>query len=246
MSTKPEREHLVDALRGAAVLSMVAFHFCYDLFIVLGRDPDWYERRPVFLWQQSICWCFILVSGYVWRWGRRGAWKRGLLLNLCGVLVTAVTRLAVPEETVWFGVLSFLGCAVLLLIPLEKPLEKLPPALGFALSALLFALLRPLAAGRIGLGPLSLAVPPALYTPLLTPLGLPYPGFRSGDYFPLLPWLFLYLAGFYLAPLLHRSSIWRELAQKKLEPLGWIGRKSLWIYLLHQPLCMALAWVLFQ
>ena len=132
------------------------------------------------------------------------------------------------------------------MIVLEKPLEKLPPALGFALSALLFALLRPLAAGRIGLGPLSLAVPPALYTPLLTPLGLPYPGFRSGDYFPLLPWLFLYLAGFYLAPLLHRSSIWRELAQKKLEPLGWIGRKSLWIYLLHQPLCMALAWVLFQ
>ena len=213
MNQKPEREHLIDALRGAAVLSMVAFHFCYDVFIVLGRDPDWYERRPVFLWQQSICWCFILVSGYIWRRGRRGAWKRGLLLNLCGVLVTAVTRLAVPEETVWFGVLSFLGCAVLLLIPLEKPLEKLPPA---------------------------------LYTPLLTPLGLPYPGFRSGDYFPLLPWFFLYLTGFSLAPLLRRSSVWRELAQKKLEPLGWIGRKSLWIYLLHQPLCLALAWVLFR
>ncbi len=246
MSGEKRREHLIDAVRGAAVLSMVVFHFCYDVFIVLGRDPGWYERRPVFLWQQSICWTFLLVSGYVWRWGRRGAWKRGLLLNLCGVLVTAVTLLTVPEETVWFGVLTFLGCATLLLIPLEKPLDRLPPLAGFLLSALLFAVFRPLAAGRIGLGPLCFTVPAAWYTPLLTPLGLPYPGFRSGDYFPLLPWFFLYLAGFYLAPLLRGISVWRELAVKRIEPLGWIGRRSLWIYLLHQPLCMGLAWVLFR
>lgn len=247
MHAENRRESLIDALRGAAVVSMVLFHFCYDSFMILGRDPAWYERRPVVLWQQSICWTFILIAGYVWRRGKRSALRRGLLLNLFGALVSLVTWLAVPEEAVWFGVLSFLGCAALLLIPLDGALEKLDPAVGLAASALLFALLRHLADGWIGLGPWRLALPSVWYDcKLLTPLGLPWPDFRSGDYYPLLPWFCLYLCGYFLQPLLRRSSRWRELAALKCEPLGWMGRKSLWIYLLHQPLCYALVKLLYR
>ena len=108
MHAEKMREHLIDALRGAAVGSMVLFHFCYDVFVILGRDPDWYGRRATVLWQQSICWCFILISGYVWRWGREKALCRGLLLNGFGLLISLVTYLALPEEAVWFGILSFL------------------------------------------------------------------------------------------------------------------------------------------
>ncbi len=245
MAEGKRHEYLIDALRGAAVVSMVIFHFCYDLFVLLGREPTWYERRPVFLWQQSICWSFILISGYVWRWGKRHSLRRGLILNLCGAFITLVTRLTFPEEAVWFGVLTFLGCAVLLLIPLDGLLDRLNPAVGLAGSALLFALLRHLADGWIGLGTLRLQLPDALYAlRLLTPLGLPFPGFRSGDYYPLLPWFCLYLCGYFLQPLLRGSSRWRELAAVKLGALGWIGRRSLWIYLLHQPLCLGLAWLL--
>ena len=247
MSIDDKREHGVDALRGAAVLSMVLFHFCYDVFMLLGRDPDWYGRRPVFLWQQSICWSFILIAGYVWRRGRKKALRRGLLLNACGALISLVTWLAVPEAAVRFGILSFLGCAALLLIPLDRAFERVPPGWGLLCSALLFALLRHLAEGWIGLGSLRVQVPAALYAiKLLTPLGLPYPGFSSGDYFPLFPWFCLYLCGYFLYPLLRRRAGWQGLAGKRIEPLGWIGRKSLWIYLLHQPLCLALAWLLFR
>ena len=246
MHAENRREHLIDALRGAAVLSMVLFHFCYDVFVIGGRDPGWYERGPVFLWQQSICWTFILVAGYVWRRGKKTALRRGLLLNALGALITLVTYLAVPAEAVWFGILSFLGCAALLLLPLDKALDRLPPALGLAGAALLFALLRRLADGWIGLDPLRLQVPAELsaFKPL-TLLGLPYPGFQSGDYFPLLPWFCLYLCGYFLEPLLRRSPRWGRIAGTRLEPLGWVGRKSLWIYLLHQPLCLALAKLLF-
>lgn len=247
MQTADKRENLIDALRGAAVVSMVLFHFCYDVCMILGRDPAWYERRPAFLWQQSICWSFILISGYVWRRGRRHSLRRGLILNLCGALVTLVTWLVFPREAVWFGILTFLGCAALLLIPLDRLRGGERPVLGFAVSALLFALLRHLADGWVGLGPLRIALPEAWYAcRLLTPLGLPFPDFRSGDYYPLLPWFCLYLCGYYLQPLLRRSSRWRELAAMKLEPLGWIGRRSLWIYLLHQPLCLALAKLLYR
>ena len=88
---------------------------------------------------------------------------------------------------------------------------------------------------------------PALYTcKVLTPLGFPGPAFRSGDYFPLLPWFCLYLCGYFLLPLLQRSAHWRKLAALRCAPLGWVGRRSLWIYMLHQPLCMGLAWLLFR
>ena len=50
MQTGSKRENLIDALRGAAVVSMVLFHFCYDRFMILGRDPAWYGKTPVFLW----------------------------------------------------------------------------------------------------------------------------------------------------------------------------------------------------
>ena len=247
MAAHSEREHGIDALRGAAVLSMVLFHFCYDVFVILGRDPDWYGRRPVFLWQQSICWSFILIAGYVWRRGRKTALRRGLMLNLCGALISLVTWLALPEAAVWFGILTFLGCACLLLVPLDRALDRLPPAWGLAGAALLFVLLRNLADGWIGLGSLRLRMPEGLYTlKLLTPLGLPHPGFSSGDYFPLFPWFFLYLCGYFLRPLLRRSASWRELMGVRFGPLEWIGRRSLWIYLLHQPLCLGLARLLFR
>ena len=247
MQGETKREYLIDALRGAAVLSMVLFHFCYDVFMILGRDPGWYEGGAVTLWQQSICWSFILISGYVWRWGKRRALRRGLLLNTCGAVVSLVTWLAVPEEAVWCGVLTFLGCALLLLAALDPLLDKQPPAAGLAVSALLFLLLRHAAEGWIGLGALRLRLPEALYTcRVLIPLGFPWPAFRSGDYFPLLPWFCLYLCGYFLHPLLQRSARWRRLAARRCAPLGWIGRRSLWIYMLHQPLCMGLAWLLFR
>ena len=89
---QPRLERL-DALRGLAVAGMVLYHFCYDWFVVFARDPLWYTRPPVVVWQQSVCWVFVLLSGFVWRWGRRGNLRRGLLCNLCGVLITAVTVL---------------------------------------------------------------------------------------------------------------------------------------------------------
>lgn len=247
MPEKKMREYLVDAIRGCAVLSMVAYHFCYDFFVVCGRDAVWFERPGIHLWQQSICWSFILVSGYVWRWGREHALRRGLLLNLLGLLVTGVTLLVLPEEVIWFGILSFLGCAVLAMLPLDRLLCRVPPQVGLLGALLLFALLRRLPVGSIGLGIWQGKVPAKLYAlRWLTPLGLPYPGFRSADYFPLLPWLPLYLAGYFLYPLLRRRALWQRAAAIRLPLLEGIGQNSLWIYLLHQPLCLGLCLLLFR
>ena len=48
--------------------------------MAFGKDPGWYFRIGPHIWQQSICWSFILISGFVWSWGkkknlRRGQWR---------------------------------------------------------------------------------------------------------------------------------------------------------------------------
>ena len=246
--TEEKRWHLVDALRGLALLNMLGMHFLYDVNVVFGREPGWHLKSGVHIWQQYICWSFILIAGFAFRWGRRHNLRRGLLLNLFGFLITAVTLIAVPQEAIWFGILNFMGCAILLTIPLEKPLDRLPPLPGFGLSFLLFALFYRVDSGVLGLGSLfSVKLPRALYTcRVLTPLGFPYPGFRSSDYFPLLPWLFLFFAGFYLFRLLEPLPAWRKLARVKIPLLSAVGRHTMWVYLLHQPVLMGLCMILFR
>ncbi len=244
---KTSRYDLIDALRGITIISMILFHYSYDVLIMFGRDPGWYSRTSTHIWQQTICWSFILISGFVWPWGQKKNLRRGIVLNLCGLLVTAVTFFVMPSEVIWFGVLNFIGCAVLLMIPLHHLTEKIPPYAGILISFLLFLLFRNVQNGMLGFGSLlQIRLPEALYTTkLLTPLGFPYPGFRSSDYFPLLPWFFLYLCGWFGNRIFMRHPSWQKAAHLYIPFLTEIGRKSIWIYLLHQPVCFLIAILLF-
>ena len=89
MHTKAERWHLIDALRGLALLNMLGMHFLYDWNVVFGREPRWHLRPEVHLWQQYICWSFILIAGLAFHWGRHRNLRRGLLLNLLGFLINS-------------------------------------------------------------------------------------------------------------------------------------------------------------
>ena len=137
---------------------------------------------------------------------------------------------------------------MLLLIPLDRPLKRLNPWLGLAFSFLLFILLRDVAAGYIAFpGLFRLEMPSAIYGPkLLTPLGLPHPGFRSSDYFPMLPWFFLYLCGYFLNGIFNALPWLRRPFTRSIPVLSSLGRRALPIYLLHQPLCMLVCIIIFD
>lgn len=246
MQEMQERYGLVDAVRGAAVLNMIAFHFLFDWFVIFHGNSDWYWTVPARIWQQYICCSFILVSGFVWDWGRKKNLQRGLFLNLCGCGISLVMLLFLPEEAIWFGILNFFGCAVLLTIPSDWLLRRVPPAAGLAAAFLLFLLTRDLELGYIGIAGHRLAeVPGILYTwRPMTVLGFPYPGFRSSDYFPMMPWYFLFLCGYYLQQLFRRSPAAMRAARARIPLLSAAGKRTVWIYLLHQPVCYALsAWL---
>lgn len=245
MNQRKSRYPLVDAVRGFSVLSMIVFHFFYDIFVVWGANPDWYYAPLIQFWQQSICWTFILVSGFVWQWGRRTNVRRGLLLNLWGAIISAVMLLVMPSEPVWFGVLTFLGCALLLMEVLERVVSRVPPLAGLAVSFFLFILLKEVQFGYLSLGPLwRWDLPEVLYrVKVLVFFGFQYPGFYSSDYFPIFPWMFLFLCGYYLFQLFQRAPRWQRLARKPVPLLTAMGQKSLAVYLIHQPVCYLVSMV---
>ena len=161
------RYALLDELRGLDLVSMMLYHACWDMMFLFGIWMDWYAGMPGRLWQQTICWVFILLSGFCVQLGHHTL-RRGAQVFGAGALVTAVTLLFMPEDRVIFGVLTLLGSAMLLTDLLEKPLRRIPPAAGFAISAVLFALTRNVSAGYLGFGSLRLWLPQALYANCVT------------------------------------------------------------------------------
>ena len=223
----------LDELRGLDLLSMIAYHGCWDAVFLFGLRAEWYTGWPGHLWQQSICWVFILLSGFCVPLGRHPL-RRGARVFAAGALVTAVTLVFMPEDRVIFGVLTLLGSAMLLTGLLDPLLKKIPAGAGLGVSAVLFALTYHTQEGFWGLGRARLFLPRALYANLFTAFFGCFPdGFFSTDYFPLLPWLFLFWAGYYLHGVVQRRM--EPLRRPVCMPLGWLGRHSLLLYLLHQP-----------
>ena len=76
-------------------------------------------------------------------------------------------------------------------------------------------------------------------------LGFPQPSFYSTDYFSLFPWLFLFWTGYFLHRVIGKKRM-KFLARSVCPPLGWMGRHSLLIYLLHQPVIYGVLTLVFM
>jgi len=228
----------LDTLRGMTLVSMMVYHACWDLVYLFRQDWAWYRSFGAHLWQQSICWTFILLSGYCFHLGHHRL-RRGLLSLGGGALVSAVSQVA--GSPIHWGVLTLLGAAALLTIPLDPLLRRLPARAGLAGSFCLFFLLREVNQGYLGFeGAALLTLPADWYQNSLTALlGFPGPDFFSADYFSLLPWLFLFWTGYFL----YRLRPEGEGRELRLPLVTTLGRHSLVAYLLHQPLIYGVLWM---
>lgn len=281
------RLETLDLLRGLTLISMIIYHGMWDFLYLSDSGASftalrtWYEGTGGHLWQQSICRTFILLSGFCVPFSRR-IFRRGLEVSAGGIAVSAVTVIALYEDRVLFGVLSFLGAAMLVSGILEHffagglkndPESGLKRQLtGAAVCLFLFHVTRWINHGYLRLGPwIRLNLPAGLYTfgsgafpgYVLTGLGFPMRDFFSTDYFSFLPWFFLFRAGFFLNRVLAAAGSGAEagggtentqsgnriydspLFHLKLPFLNLIGRHSLPVYLLHQPLLYLLTSFLF-
>ena len=243
----PGRFAHLDALRGAAVLWMTVFHFCFDLNQFHFIQADFY-RDPLWLWQRTCILSLFLLcagmgqaiavhAGQSWRqFGRR--W---LQIAGCAVLVSAGSATMFPNSWIYFGVLH--GMAVMLVLcRLTAHWGRwlwLVGALPIALDALM---------------PTLHATFPAMAVmdaKALSWLGLVSRKPFTEDFVPLLPWMGAMWWGMALGQWgLARGWLrWRAPSQglqaAVLPRLAWIGRWSLSWYMLHQPVLIGLltAWV---
>ena len=143
------RSGTLDSLRGLTLFSMIAYHLCWDLVYLRGLPWAWYNGFWAYIWQQSICCTFILLSGYCCQASRHPI-RRGAISFFGGAAVSLATALVTPEEPIRFGVLTFLGTAALLTVPLRPLLARIPPRLGLVLSFSLFLLARDVNHGYLG------------------------------------------------------------------------------------------------
>lgn len=255
MDNKKKRYEILDLIRGLNFLMMIAFHTIYDLVYMEGVNWEWFKGRPAKVWQQVILWTFILLSGFCWSFGRKH-FKRGMLVFLSGALITFVTAVFMPSEIIIFGVLTFLGSSMLLMIPVEKIAEKIPIGLGLLFSGILVLITRNIEYGELGFGDIHLIkLPEELFHmgDAMTFLGFTDNTFRSSDYVPLLPWFFLYLFGYFLYRLAKKTNFFESNFMKKtaqlpapFKPITFIGRHSLIVYLLHQPIIYLIVEIIFS
>ena len=246
MQTDKKRIVLLDVLRGAAMLYVMLYHFMYDWVLIYGR------KAPVFLTPGEssfeivhifFLWVLFFVSGVCSALSRNSL-KRGALLYIIGYLITAGTELFMPSELIVFGVLSCFGACMVLTSFISPLIDRsgdkqiyLSPAF-----AVLWFVFRNLNHGQIDLIFTKISVDSSRFL-WLYPLGLPGDAFSSADYFPLIPFLFIFLCG------RCASEKTREICSKadiKESPVSFIGKHSLWAYAIHQPVFLGLLYVFFE
>lgn len=211
----------IDFLRGFAIILMIGFHFLFDLHF-FGLINFKVPREFAYL----IATMFLLLVGvsYNISYSRGHGWiyyaKRGLKIFSWGLLITGITWIAFPDNVIVFGILHLIGASIILVYPLIS-YRYLNLVLGFASIAI----------GIVFHGFIQSLIP-----------------FQTFDYFPLLPWIGVVLIGLWLGKLLYpegdRRFKVRDINSRILNGLSFLGRNSLLIYLIHQPVLVAVIMLL--
>jgi len=226
----------IDFLRGLAIVLMVGYHLLYDLgdFVgikkFLGFSTDLYS--PAWLIAQNFfAGLFVVLSGISSTFIRNN-FRRFVKLAVVALLITAVTYLFDPASAILFGIIHCLAVSVLIY---ALAFQRTRPTITVVWGAVFLS-------GTLFMPALRKLL--VVKTNWLIPLGLFSPSFASLDYFPLIPWFGIFLIGTALGKWLYAQPKSLLRCQLPDNPINWCGRHSLLIYLIHQPLILAILYLL--
>ncbi len=240
------RAEFLDLLRGIAIIYVMLYHLLYDLIYFGGIDlpfffTDWWEAvHQVFL--------VVLfgVSGICAGFSKN-VLKRGATLFLLGELLTIGTSLFMPDNVIVFGVLSCFGAVMLIYGVISPVMKKIPNVVIFALFAILAVMFRSFSrTDSIFLFFAEIQLDLPRDADYLYPIGITSADFRSADYFPLVPYGFVFLAGTAFSDIVKSRRLPKLVYSAKLPVINFLGRYSLWAYIIHQPVFMAVTYILFN
>ena len=229
----------IDVLRGIAFIAMASYHFTWDLEFFGYTDPGltafgwWkiYARCIASTFLFLVGFSLYLAHGRQIRWN--GFWKRFAMVAGAATAISVVTRIAMPDGFIFFGILHEIALASLL----GLAFLRLPALLTLTVAGLVIAT------------PVYLRFE-ALDHPWLWWVGLSAINPRSNDYVPLFPWFGAVLSGIATAKFASTSGIRARLARlapsRWATPLVFISRHSLAFYLVHQPVLFGCVWLFSQ
>lgn len=235
----------IDLIRGVAIVLMVIFHLLFDLSEYYYFPIDYTGGLLAFVGRMAGV-LFIMTAGISSAFSRSNI-KRGLRVFGIGLLLTLATYVIDQGLFIKFGILHFLGLAMIM----HPLLNKLKTDWLAILGTIILVVGYYFNQVTVSVG-------------FLFPLGLMNPGFGSLDYYPLLPWLGVFMYGMIAARVFYQKGEVGQESQAdqdkqggiKKRPvaarvyranfLAYIGRHSLIIYLAHQPILIGLLWILNQ
>ena len=227
-----QRVPAVDVLRGLALAAMIVYHFCFDLaYLRLAafdfyRDPWWLHARTVILSSFLLLAGVSLVLAERTVDGRAGFWRHVVRIAACAVAVSFASYLLFPRSYIWFGVLHAIAVSLVLVRPLAR---------------------RPRAALLAGLAVIAAGM--TIQSAWFDSRAWGWLGFMTAkpvteDYVPLFPWTGVMLVGIAAGHALLRAQF-RGIGFLARGPraIAWMGRHSLAIYMVHQPLLLGLLYL---
>lgn len=241
-SLPKERFLFMDLWKILAIINMVFYQMYYDTYIVQGSENAWLDINYLQLWQKYILGSFIVISGMTLNLCRNNLLRAAKFIVL-GTLISLLSYLFIPQYPNYYGVLLFLGTAIVIVNPMLCWFGKAQASCGLILSAIGYELTRHLSDNVImWQGKVIVNLPEWLYGSWNIWLGLPQKDFFSINYVPLLPNIFLLLIGFYLLRFFREHETGHKyLKISKNKILAYVSSSSLLIYLLHYPILMFLA-----
>ncbi|MBQ8787738.1 MAG: DUF1624 domain-containing protein [Oscillospiraceae bacterium] len=243
---RKNRAEFLDFLRGFAIIYVMLYHLLYDLIFFGGINMPFFFTG----WWEAVHQLFLIilfgVSG-VCAGFSRNVLKRGATLFLMGEALTIATSIFMPDNIIVFGVLSCFGTIMLIYGVISPLLKRMPNILVFVLFTLLTVVFFEFPKNEsifLLFREVRLNLPEnANY---LYPIGITSPSFRSADYFPLVPYGFIFLAGTAFSDCVKNGQLPKFFYKAKLPVINFLGRYSLWVYIIHQPVFMVITYLLFN
>ncbi len=235
MPKSPKKRYWeIDFVRGVALIMMILSNLVTDLQFFLGFTAYerfwWYFARLTASLFVSISGVSLWISHFKSHSLEKYLYRFVRLFGL-GVVITFVTFALLEKGTIYFGVLHFLGLASLLSLPFYRFKEK---NIFFALFFLFGS---------------EFVQKIKSETLILLPLGITPENFFTLDYFPIFPWFGIFLIGLTVGSILYphgeRRVKLRNPSFFLVRGICLIGRHTLLVYLIHQPILVSLLFIVF-